>query len=64
MKKIILILCVELISCGTSLKETEVISLVKYYARSGYYYYETSRYSCFYSKRLIYNVGDTVKFTK
>jgi len=60
MKKIItIILCVFFISCapyeGTRIKKVEYIG-------SSWIKFTTENNRCFYSKKLIYQVGDTLKF--
>ena len=55
----ILLICSGLISC--TVYENNVITSVSF--SEGYYTY-TANGANFKSKRLIYNVGDTVKFTK
>ena len=56
----ILLICSGLLSCTVFEGHTvESITIVK----DGWYKY-TTKNGTFYSKRLIYNVGDTIKFTK
>jgi hypothetical protein len=67
MKKliIIIILCAFLMSCNQSyIREGDVIESVNKSVESGFYYYEVQNNKRFYTKRLIYQVGDTLKFTK
>lgn len=66
MKKLITImLCAFLMSCNESyIREGDIIESVNKSVESGFYYYEVQNNKRFYSKRLIYQVGDTLKFIK
>ena len=66
MKKLITImLCAFLMSCEeiNRVEEGEVVTLIGQ-NDSNSYYYLTKEGNYFYSKRLIYQVGDTLKFAK
>jgi len=66
MKNIITImLCAFLMSCEeiNRVEEGEVVTLIGQ-NDSNSYYYLTKEGNYFYSKRLIYQVGDTLKFAK
>lgn len=56
-------LCAFLMSCNESyIREGDIIESVNKSVESGFYYYEVQNNKRFYSKRLIYQVGDTLRF--
>ena len=60
----ILLICSGLLSCGTSVYDDSIVTNV-YINHNGLYVYENNLgFGLLKSKRLIYNVGDTIKFTK
>ena len=67
MKKLIIILliCSGLVSCfNGSVYDDSIVEKV-YKSENGYYVYENNKgIGLLKSKKLIYNVGDTIKFTK